>query len=120
MIKKKNSISNTQLQHDNNALDQSTLSTITAATNIGGDICVLVAGSGCKSVADEAASVAGVSKVLAGAAFNPNTALTSNASGEAVAAANPGDSICGFALEASGGAGELVSMRVSAAGAKVP
>ena len=56
--------SNTQLQHDNNALDQSTLSTITAATNIGGDICVLVAGSGCKSVADEAASVAGVSKVL--------------------------------------------------------
>ena len=56
--------SNTQLQHDNNALDQSTLSTITAATNIGGDISVLVAGSGCQSVADEVASVAGVSKVL--------------------------------------------------------
>ena len=53
-----------RIQHDNNALDQSTLSTITAATNIGGDISVLVAGSGCQRVADEVASVAGVSKVL--------------------------------------------------------
>ena len=53
-----------RIQHDNNALDQSTLSTITAATSIGGDISVLVAGSGCQSVADQAASVAGVSKVL--------------------------------------------------------
>lgn len=74
-----------------------------------------------KPKADEACEVtdAGVSKVLAGAGFNANTALTSDASGQAKAALS-GESICGFALEASGGAGELVSMRVAAAGAKVP
>ena len=50
--------------HDNAALQPATLNTIAAATEIGGDITVLVAGSGSAAVADEAAKVAGVSKVL--------------------------------------------------------
>lgn len=51
-------------EHDNASLKKATLNTITAATQIGGDVHVLVAGSGCAAVADEAAKVAGVSKVL--------------------------------------------------------
>ena len=37
---------------------------MTAAREIGGDVHVLVAGKGCKSVADEAAKLSGVAKVL--------------------------------------------------------
>jgi electron transfer flavoprotein alpha subunit len=51
-------------EHDNQALRGSTLNTIAAAAAIGEDIHVLVAGSGCRSVADGAAKVAGVAKVL--------------------------------------------------------
>ncbi|WP_027855269.1 electron transfer flavoprotein subunit alpha/FixB family protein [Marinobacterium litorale] len=51
-------------EHNNQALNPATLSALTAATEVGGDITLLVAGSGCPSVADEAANAAGVSKVL--------------------------------------------------------
>lgn len=50
--------------HDNKALGSSTLNAVTAAGEMGGDVHVLVAGSGCTAVADEAAKVAGVTKVL--------------------------------------------------------
>ncbi|WP_227429875.1 electron transfer flavoprotein subunit alpha/FixB family protein [Psychrobacter sp. I-STPA6b] len=51
-------------EHDNTSLKKATLSTVTAAKEMGGDVHVLVAGSGCQAVADEAAKVDGVSKVL--------------------------------------------------------
>ena len=51
-------------EHDNKELKKATLNTITAASKIGGDIVVLVAGLGCEAVAEQAAKVAGVSKVL--------------------------------------------------------
>src|SRR3990167_6408840 len=51
-------------EHTNAALAPATLNTIAAAQAIGGDIHVLVAGSGCGAVADAAAKVAGVAKVL--------------------------------------------------------
>ena len=51
-------------EHDNASLKKATLSTVAAAQAMGDDIHVLVAGSGCQAVADEAAKVAGVSKVL--------------------------------------------------------
>ena len=51
-------------EHDNAALRSSTLNTIAAATKLGGDVSVLVAGSECGAAAKAAASVAGVSKVL--------------------------------------------------------
>lgn len=51
-------------EHDNQALKPSTLSTITAATRLGSDVNVLVAGSGCRAAAEKACQVAGVSKVL--------------------------------------------------------
>lgn len=51
-------------EHDNASLKASTLNTVTAATQIDGDVHVLVAGSGCDAAANAAASVAGVAKVL--------------------------------------------------------
>ena len=51
-------------EHDNAALKAATLNTVTAATQIGGDIAVLVAGQNCGAVAQAAAQVAGVNKVL--------------------------------------------------------
>ena len=51
-------------EHDNAALAAATLNTVSAAQQIGGDIHVLVAGQGCGAVAEAAAKVAGVAKVL--------------------------------------------------------
>lgn len=51
-------------EHDNASLKKATLNTIAAAQQIGGDVHVLVAGSGAQAVADEAAKAAGVTKVL--------------------------------------------------------
>ena len=51
-------------EQDNKALNGATLNVVAAAQKIGGDITVLVAGSGAQAVADQAAQVAGVSKVL--------------------------------------------------------
>jgi len=57
-------------EHNNAALNGATLNTVAAAQKIGGEIHVLVAGSGCAAVADAAAKVAGVAKVkLADAAI---------------------------------------------------
>ncbi len=51
-------------EHDNTALRPATLNAVTAAQAIGGEVHILVAGEGCRGVADEAAKVAGVTKVL--------------------------------------------------------
>jgi electron transfer flavoprotein alpha subunit len=50
-------------EHDNADLKPATLNTITAAAQLG-DVTVLVAGQGCRPVADTCAKVAGVAKVL--------------------------------------------------------
>ncbi|MFC0665395.1 electron transfer flavoprotein subunit alpha/FixB family protein [Azotobacter chroococcum] len=51
-------------EHDNAVLAAATLNTVAAAQQIGGDLHVLVAGSGCSAVAESAAKIAGVAKVL--------------------------------------------------------
>ena len=50
--------------HDNQALKPVTLVSLAAAAEIGGDVDVLVAGQNCEAVANEAAQVGGVNKVL--------------------------------------------------------
>ena len=50
--------------HDNAKLANATLNVLGAATKLGGEVHVLVAGQGCEVVAKQAAAVAGVSKVL--------------------------------------------------------
>jgi electron transfer flavoprotein alpha subunit len=51
-------------EHDNASLKDATLNTVTAAAKIGGDVHILVAGSSCGTVADAAAKIAGIAKVL--------------------------------------------------------
>ena len=51
-------------EHTNTALNEATSKAVSAATAMGGDVHVLVAGSGAKAAADAAATIAGVSKVL--------------------------------------------------------
>ena len=50
-------------EHDNVALKAATLNTIACAAKIGGEVHVLVAGSGCAVAAQAAAALAGVAKV---------------------------------------------------------
>lgn len=51
-------------EHDNSALKDATLNTVTAASKLDGDIHVLVAGHGCGDVATAASQISGVAKVL--------------------------------------------------------
>ena len=51
-------------EHDNNELKGSTLNTVTAASEIGGDITILVAGSNSSTVAGQASSIAGIKSVI--------------------------------------------------------
>lgn len=51
-------------EHDNARLKDATNKALTAASALGGDVHVLVAGSNCKAVAEQAAKLAGVAKVL--------------------------------------------------------
>jgi electron transfer flavoprotein alpha subunit len=50
--------------HDNRQLSDQTAKAMTAAAQIGGEVHVLVAGKGCKAVAEQAAKLNGASKVL--------------------------------------------------------
>jgi electron transfer flavoprotein alpha subunit len=76
-------------EHDHQQLKAATLNTVAAATKIGGDIHVLVAGANCQAAAQQAASLQGVARVkVADAAHYQNqtaenlTALVmANASG---------------------------------------
>ena len=51
-------------EHDNSSLNPGTLNTITAATRLGGDIHLLVAGQDASAVVEECRSITGVAKVL--------------------------------------------------------
>ncbi|MFP6704537.1 MAG: FAD-binding protein [Alphaproteobacteria bacterium] len=51
-------------EHDNSELKPATLAAITAASQLGGDVDILVAGQGCGAVGEAAAQVTGVAKVL--------------------------------------------------------
>jgi len=51
-------------EHDNNEIKGSTLNTVTAASEIGGDVSVLVAGSESSSAAEQASKIAGINSVI--------------------------------------------------------
>jgi len=74
-------------EHDNASLKGSTLNTITAAAQAGGDVHVLVAGHNAKAAADAAAQVAGVSKVLLADAPQFADGLAENVAEQALAIA---------------------------------
>jgi len=74
-------------EHDNASLKPSTLNTITAAAKAGGEVTVLVAGSGCAAAAQAAAKVAGVTKVLLADAPQFADQLAENVAAQALAVA---------------------------------
>jgi electron transfer flavoprotein alpha subunit len=51
-------------EHDNSLINEATAHVVTAAKRMGGDIHLLVAGSGCVNVAEQGARMEGVAKVL--------------------------------------------------------
>jgi len=65
-------------EHDNATIKGPTLNTVTAASQIGGDIHILVAGQDCQAAAEAAAKIAGVSKVLVADAPHYNHELAEN------------------------------------------
>lgn len=75
-------------EHDNVSLKGSTHHTVTAAAQCGGDVHVLVAGSGCGGAAAQAAQIAGVSKVLVADAAQFANGLAENVAEQALALAS--------------------------------
>jgi len=75
-------------EHDNASLKPSTLNTIAAAGRIGGDVTVLVAGSGCENAAQAAAQAAGVKKVLLADAPQLEHQLAENVAAQVLALAD--------------------------------
>ena len=75
-------------EHDNASLKGATLNTVTAATAIGGEVHVLVAGHNAGAVAQAAAHVAGVSKVLHADAASLAEGLAENVAAQVLALAS--------------------------------
>ncbi len=74
-------------ENDNVSLKGSTLNTITAATQCGGEVHVLVAGHDCQAAAQAATQIAGVTKVLVADAAHFANGLAENAATQALAIA---------------------------------
>jgi electron transfer flavoprotein alpha subunit len=88
-------------EHDNAGIRPATLNTVTAAVQLGGNVDVLVAGSGAGAAAGAAAAVAGVSKVLHADADAFAHGLAENVAAQVLALAS-GYSHILFAATASG------------------
>jgi len=97
-------------EHDNAQLKSATCNTVAAAANLGGDVHVLVAGSNARAVADEAAQLSGVSKVLLADAPQLADGLAENLAAQVLAVASSYSHIL-FAATASG---KNVAPRVAA------
>ncbi|MGV3741662.1 MAG: electron transfer flavoprotein subunit alpha/FixB family protein [Burkholderiaceae bacterium] len=74
-------------EHDNASLKGSTLNTVTAAAQCGGDIHVLIAGQSCSAAAQAAAQIAGVTKVLVAEGAQFAEGLAENVAEQAIALA---------------------------------
>ena len=97
-------------EHDNAQLKAATLSAVAAAAAIGGDTHILVAGSGAQAVAEQAAKVAGVSKVILADGAQLEHGLAENVAAQVLAIAS-GYSHILFPATASG---KNVAPRVAA------
>jgi len=98
--------------HSNAALAPATLNTVTAAQKIGGDIHVLVAGSGAAAAAQAAAAIPGVAKVLVADAAHLAAPVAENIAAVALPLIRSG----GYAhvLAPATGFGKSVAPRIAA------
>ena len=97
-------------EHDNAQLKGATLNVVAAASKIGGDVHVLVAGANAAAVAEQASKISGVSKVLLADSPAFADALAENVAEQVLALAGSYSHIL-FAATASG---KNVSPRVAA------
>jgi electron transfer flavoprotein alpha subunit len=97
-------------EHENDHLKGVTLNVVAAAAKIGGDIHVLVAGSGAQAAAEAAAKIAGVSRVLLADGPALADGLAENVSAQVLAVAGDYTHI----LFAATAAGKNVAPRVAA------
>ena len=97
-------------EHDNASLKGATLNTITAALACGGDVHVLVAGHNAGAVAEAAAQVAGVTKVLHADSESLANGLAENVAAQVLSLAGDYSHI----LFAATAAGKNVAPRVAA------
>ncbi|MDB5959225.1 MAG: electron transfer flavoprotein subunit alpha/FixB family protein [Massilia sp.] len=74
-------------EHDNASLKGSTLNTVTAAIQCGGEVHILIAGQNCGGAAEAAAKINGVSKVLVADAAHFADGLAENVAEQALALA---------------------------------
>ncbi|MCE9661229.1 MAG: electron transfer flavoprotein subunit alpha/FixB family protein [Burkholderiales bacterium] len=88
-------------EHDNAGIRPATLNTVTAAGKLGGEVHVLIAGSGAAGAASAAAAVSGVAKVLHAEGEQFAHGLAENVAAQVLALA-PGYSHILFAATASG------------------
>jgi len=88
-------------EHDNQSLKGATLNTVTAASQCGGEVHVLVAGCAAQAAADAAAKVAGVAKVLLADGAQLDHGLAENVAAQVLALAGNYSHIL-FAATASG------------------
>jgi electron transfer flavoprotein alpha subunit len=80
-------------EHDNKSLKDATAKALTAARAFGGDVHVLIAGADCRPVAEEAAKLEGVAKVLLADAPVYGHALAEPVAALVVGLAGPYDTI---------------------------
>lgn len=97
-------------EHDNTTLNGATLNTVAAATQIGGDVHVLVAGENCADVAQQASAVAGVAKVLHADGTSLANALAENLSAQVLTIAQQ----YGHILFPATASGKNVAPRIAA------
>ena len=97
-------------EHDNKTLKDATNKALTAAKEIGAEVHVLVVGSGCKAVADAAAKLDGVAKVLLADAPVYDHMLAEPAAALIVSIAGPYETI----MAASTTSGKNIMPRVAA------
>ncbi|WP_296655622.1 electron transfer flavoprotein subunit alpha/FixB family protein [Paraburkholderia sp.] len=97
-------------EHDNASVKAATLNTVAAATKIGGDVHVLVAGHNAQGAADAAAKIAGVAKVLLADAPQLEAGLAENVEATVLAIAKQYSHI----LAPATAAGKNVAPRIAA------
>jgi electron transfer flavoprotein alpha subunit len=97
-------------EHDNKRLNEATAKALSAAERLGGDVHVLVAGNSAKAVAEEAAKLAGVGKVLLAESAPLEHALAEPLAALIVSLAGPYDALVAAATTT----GKNVMPRVAA------
>ena len=97
-------------EHDGASIKGATLNTVAAASQIGGDVHVLVAGNGAASAAQAAAQIAGVAKVLLAEGASLANGLAENVAAQVLAIASNYSHI----LFAATAGGKNVAPRVAA------